>query len=317
MREFPDPGAARRYAALVGLDEVKERLQKESRLLLDPESLAAWSTKHHGKKTAIINLFRDRPPLFIFEGDVGTGKTALAETFGDMVAREANIRVALYALSLTARGTGAVGEMTSLISAAFSEVKEAARKASGRGGKHNSGIVLLIDEADALAQSRELGQMHHEDRAGVNALIRGVDDFATGSFPPSLSCVRIAWTLLILLFVGAQRLLFAFPGPMTRSARRCWSPRSQSWVFQLNRYTPSSSRQGLLTAALTDTPIRILCSGSCRACCWRLTRQSPSLLTWRKKSLSAIRRLLLSRNMRLEQSHEYMVSFRTARRPSR
>jgi len=25
--------------------------------------------------------------------------------------------------------------------------------------------------------------MHHEDRAGVNALIRGVDDFATGSLP--------------------------------------------------------------------------------------------------------------------------------------
>ena len=71
VREFPDPGAARRYAALVGLDEVKERLLKEARLLLDPESLAAWSTKHHGKKTAIINLFRDRPPLFIFAGDVG------------------------------------------------------------------------------------------------------------------------------------------------------------------------------------------------------------------------------------------------------
>lgn len=183
VREFPDPAAARRYSALVGLDEMKERLQKEARLLLDPESLANWSTKHYGKKTAIINLFRDRPPLFIFEGDVGTGKTALAETFGDMVAREANIRVALYALSLTARGTGAVGEMTSLLSAAFNEVKEAARKASGRGGKHNSGIIMLIDEADALAQSRELGQMHHEDRAGVNALIRGVDDFATGNLP--------------------------------------------------------------------------------------------------------------------------------------
>ena len=25
--------------------------------------------------------------------------------------------------------------------------------------------------------------MHHEDRAGVNALIRGVDDFATGNLP--------------------------------------------------------------------------------------------------------------------------------------
>jgi SpoVK/Ycf46/Vps4 family AAA+-type ATPase len=183
VRELPDPSAARRYAALVGLDEVKERLQKEARLLLDRESLITWSTKHHGKKTAIINLFRDRPPLFIFEGDVGTGKTALAETFGDAVAREANIRVALYALSLTARGTGAVGEMTTLLSMAFQEVKEAARKAAGRGNKHNSGIILLIDEADALAQSRELGQMHHEDRAGVNALIRGVDDFATGTLP--------------------------------------------------------------------------------------------------------------------------------------
>ncbi len=183
VREFPDPSAARRYAALVGLEEVKDRLLKEARLLLDPESLTAWSTKHHGRKTAIMNLFRDRPPLFIFEGDVGTGKTALAETFGDTVARESNIRIALYALSLTARGTGAVGEMTSLLSTAFSEVKDAARKGSGRGGKHSSGIILLIDEADALAQSRELGQMHHEDRAGVNALIRGVDDFATGNLP--------------------------------------------------------------------------------------------------------------------------------------
>ena len=96
---------------------------------------------------------------------------------------KSDIRVALYALSLTARGTGAVGEMTSLLSKAFNEVKDAARKSSGRRGKHSSGIILLIDEADALAQSREMGQMHHEDRAGVNALIRGVDDFATGNLP--------------------------------------------------------------------------------------------------------------------------------------
>jgi SpoVK/Ycf46/Vps4 family AAA+-type ATPase len=183
VREFPDPSAARRFAGLVGLDDKKDRLLKEARLLLDPDSLVAWSTKHHGRKAAIINLFRDRPPLFIFAGDVGTGKTALAETFGDAVAREADIRIALYALSLTARGTGAVGEMTSLLSKAFNEVKDAARKSSGRSGKHGSGIILLIDEADALAQSREMGQMHHEDRAGVNALIRGVDDFATGSLP--------------------------------------------------------------------------------------------------------------------------------------
>jgi AAA+ superfamily predicted ATPase len=183
VREFPDPTAARRFAGLVGLDEMKERLLKEARLLLDPDSLSAWSTKHHRQKIRLLEFFRDRPPLFIFAGDVGTGKTALAETFGDAVAREADIRVALYALSLNARGTGAVGEMTSLLSAAFTEVKHAAKGSVGRNGKHSSGIILLIDEADALAQSRELAQMHHEDRAGVNALIRGVDDLATGNLP--------------------------------------------------------------------------------------------------------------------------------------
>ena len=73
--------------------------------------------------------------------------------------------------------------MTSLLSAAFSEVKEAARKAPAAAASTIRESVLLIDEADALAQSRELGQMHHEDRAGVNALIRGVDDFATGNLP--------------------------------------------------------------------------------------------------------------------------------------
>jgi len=149
----------------------------------DPESLAAWSTRYHRQKIQLIDFFRDRPPLFIFAGDVGTGKTALAETFGDAVARDADMRVTLYALSLNARGTGAVGEMTTLLSKAFAEVKQAAKRGSGRGGRHSSGVVLLIDEADALAQSRELAQMHHEDRAGVNALIRGVDDIATGNLP--------------------------------------------------------------------------------------------------------------------------------------
>src|SRR5258708_6231766 len=162
VREFPDPAAARRFAGLVGLDEVKERLLKEARLLLDPASLDTWSQTHHGLKLRLIEFFRDRPPLFIFAGDVGTGKTALAETFGDAVARDIDLRVTLFSLSLNARGTGVVGEMTTLLSKAFTEVKLAARKAAGRTGKHAGGIVLLIDEADALAQSRELAHMHHE-----------------------------------------------------------------------------------------------------------------------------------------------------------
>ena len=51
--------------------------------------------------------------------------------------------------------------------------------------KPSAGVagILLVDEADALAQSRELDQMHHEDRAGVNALIRGIDRLAAERRP--------------------------------------------------------------------------------------------------------------------------------------
>jgi hypothetical protein len=63
--------------------------------------------------------------------------------------------------------------MTQLISAAFDCTIEEATKLKGSGGRSRGAVILLIDEADALAQSREFAQMHHEDRAGVNAFIRG------------------------------------------------------------------------------------------------------------------------------------------------
>jgi len=181
--EFPDFAARGRYARLVGLDEVKQRLAKEARILLNPVLLREWSERHHGGRVALIRQFEDRLPLFIFAGDVGTGKTALAETFGDAVARSEGIPVTLFRLSLNARGKGAVGEMTQLISGAFAEVAAAAATARRPDGRAGFGVILLIDEADALAQSRELDQMHHEDRAGVNALLRGLGTLVTNRLP--------------------------------------------------------------------------------------------------------------------------------------
>lgn len=181
--EYPDAGAQRRYEALVGLDDIKARLTKEAQLLLDPTSLERWSVSTHGSRIAACDSFGDRPPMFLFAGDVGTGKSALAETFGDCVARKLGIPVFLYRLSLASRGSGAVGEMTQLLGAAFEEVRTAARAASDGQGKQPSAVVLLVDEADALAQSREASQMHHEDRAGVNALIRGLNTLSEQRLP--------------------------------------------------------------------------------------------------------------------------------------
>ncbi len=179
---FPNSDFPDRYHRLVGLDEIKQRLEKEAETLLRPDKLEAWSKKHHRTKLKVLDTLVRRPPLFIFAGDVGTGKTELSLTFGDQIARLADIEIELFSLSLNTRGSGAVGEMTRLITEAFRELK--ARCPKPHAGKKPTGAaILVIDEADSLAQSRELAQMHHEDRAGVNALIRGIDEIAASRLP--------------------------------------------------------------------------------------------------------------------------------------
>jgi AAA+ superfamily predicted ATPase len=181
--EYPDPAAHRRLGELIGIDAIKNQLIAEASLLLDPSALTAWSNKHHGAVTAGVEEVTRRTPLVVLAGDVGTGKTELAETFGDAVARALKIDVTLYPMSLSTRGQGAVGEMTTLLTSAFAEVRSVASKGRATDGRVRHGVILLIDEADALAQSRELAQMHHEDRAGVNALIRGIDGLRNEHLP--------------------------------------------------------------------------------------------------------------------------------------
>ena len=99
------------------------------------------------------------------------------------MARQEEIDVTLYPMSLSTRGEGRVGEMTQLLSAAFAAATDAAEKLKAPEGKARGAVLLLVDEADAITQSREEAQMHHEDRAGVNAFIRGVDQLGRAKLP--------------------------------------------------------------------------------------------------------------------------------------
>ncbi|GGO84018.1 hypothetical protein GCM10011348_29290 [Marinobacterium nitratireducens] len=183
---FPDFEPRERLARLVGLDEQKERLAKVLGLLVNPFGLQEWAEKHHPQARAAVETVLRRPPLAVLAGDVGSGKTELAETIGDAVARQEGIDITLYPLSLATRGQGRVGEMTQLVSAAFDHTIEAAEKLKNSSGRARGAVLLLIDEADALAQSRENAQMHHEDRAGVNAFIRGIDRIANHKLPAAV-----------------------------------------------------------------------------------------------------------------------------------
>jgi len=184
--DLPSSGARDRLARLVGLDDHKTRLTKILGLLVNPEGLRLWAAHHHPGAEHLLDAVLSRPPLVVLAGDVGSGKTELAETVGDAVAREEKIGVVLLPLSLSARGQGRVGEMTQLLSAAFEAALEEARKLKSSAGPARGAVILLVDEADALAQSRENAQMHHEDRAGVNAFIRGVDRIANSRVPAAV-----------------------------------------------------------------------------------------------------------------------------------
>lgn len=183
---YPDIDSRTRLERLIGLDEQKSRLSKILGLLVHPAGLEAWANKHHPGAAALLDTVLRRPPLVILAGDVGSGKTELAETIGDAVARQEKIDITLFPLSLATRGKGQVGEMTQLLTAAIDHTLTEAKRLQANSGKSNGGIILLVDEADALAQSRESTQMHHEDRAGVNAFIRGIDRLAQAKVPAAV-----------------------------------------------------------------------------------------------------------------------------------
>ena len=179
-RIYPDIAAQRWYERLVGLDDQKARLLVELEMLLYPERLEQWSKCYHdGQVLRICDLYGNRVPLILLEGDVGTGKTALAETIGDALARQIGEgrQVHMLKINTQVRGTGQVGEMSDLIVQAFVQVEARAKTLGG------DPVLLLLDEADALAVSRETQQMHHEDKAGLNTLLQRLDKLRLAKLP--------------------------------------------------------------------------------------------------------------------------------------
>lgn len=167
--DLPSATLSAREARLLGFDTLYGRVHDQLRLLLHGEELGGWSEKHHGKRLAICDLVAEQYPLVIFHGDVGTGKTAMAETIANRLVAEARTEDSvLFKLSNRVRGGGMVGEMGTLIADAFAKVT----KAAGKGRR----AILIIDEGDSLAAARSQAHSHHEDKVAVNTLIQGIDD---------------------------------------------------------------------------------------------------------------------------------------------
>ena len=204
----PDPGAQTRYEHLVGLETQKDEVIEYLLRVFDPGRLSRWLAKHHRRGLALAKRIEHRPPLVILGGDVGCGKTALATSIATPVAKIIDKQVVVLETPSDIRGGGLVGQLSERVTAAFQQARVDV-------GQHCG--VLIIDEADDLGASRAQMQAHHEDRAGLNVLIKEIDRLARD--PGRIAVILITNRLKALdpaLVRRAQTIHFVRPDAEAR-----------------------------------------------------------------------------------------------------
>lgn len=171
--KHPNQSDEEAYKDLIAIDKQKEMLLHTLELFFNKAKVEQWQKKHHPKGLDFFQNLTGGTPLIILSGDVGCGKTALAHSIASPLAKRLDKRIMVYETPSNIRGAGRVGEISNRITDAFEQVKSKIKV--GQLG------LLIIDEADDLATDRDQNQAHHEDRAGLNVLIKQIDLIARES----------------------------------------------------------------------------------------------------------------------------------------
>lgn len=164
---YPSGAYAGRIKQLLGIDPIIKDVQAILHSLI-PGSLESWALRHYPLQESDPRRELNGTPALLFSGDPGTGKTELATSIGDWLARESGYPVQLLKLDIGVRGSGHVGEFTTNITEVWRQVIERHLQTEGF-------TIFLIDDADAIIQSRAGESQHHEDRAAVDAIIQALD----------------------------------------------------------------------------------------------------------------------------------------------
>lgn len=199
------------FETLVGIDSLKQALVDELVFVLDRNQISAWLKRYHSEGLPLAQAAAGKAPLILLTGEVGCGKTALASSVASPVGEAIDDRVLVLETPSDIRGRGFVGELSSRITEVFSQ---AARKVAqcGRG-------ILVIDEADDLATQRSQMQAHHEDRSGVNVLIKQIDQLARNKEPMAVILITNRGPVLDPAVVRRAGLVLRFERP-NEAARR-------------------------------------------------------------------------------------------------
>ena len=144
---LPDRYLTEKAGTLLGFASRYKRIKKQFELLLRGDEIDTWNKEHHNGSLSLITLIKEQYPLVVFSGDVGTGKSVMAECLANRLIEETKSSDSiLFKLSNRVRGDGKVGLMGTLLSEALTEVVKSAGK--------KRRAILIIDEADSLAAAR-------------------------------------------------------------------------------------------------------------------------------------------------------------------
>ncbi|HLP56581.1 MAG TPA: ATP-binding protein [Fluviicola sp.] len=166
-QKHPNKAAELAFDELIAIDGQKEILLNSLELFFHKEKIERWRQHHHSSGLNFLSHLNNGTSLIILSGDVGCGKTALAHSIGTPLGKRIDKRITVFETPSNIRGAGRVGEISNRITDAFEQVKS--KLTSDQTG------ILIIDEADDLATDRDQNQAHHEDRAGLNVLLKQID----------------------------------------------------------------------------------------------------------------------------------------------
>jgi len=138
--------------------------------------LKEWEVRYHKGDLPLLRMLKFHVPLILLSGEVGCGKTELAQTIASPLSPlVGGKRIKVMETPSNIRGGGKVGELSQRLTAAFEQARYDL--------KPRELGILIIDEADDLATQRSQVQAHHEDRAGVNVLIKEIDKLKEDNIP--------------------------------------------------------------------------------------------------------------------------------------
>ena len=208
----PNGEAKAQYDALIGIDAQKQQLLDELSMLLDEVRLGKWLKKHHSKGLPMARGLKGGAPLVLLSGEVGCGKTVLANSVGTPLSRLVDKKIVTMATPSNIRGQGLVGELSTRVTAAFEQARARVRDRKNYG-------LLIIDEADDLASARDQMQAHHEDRAGVNVLIKEMDTIMRENVPLAVLMITNRVHALDPAIVRRAALHLQFDRPTAKQRR--------------------------------------------------------------------------------------------------